>query len=172
MKKRVINFITVCLLVLTMFGGNSLYALQRGPSTPEERKKMVELITFLENEPLAKESKERRKEVLFWLTQVPDITVSVCADVLGGLKKIKGDYSSELLAQQAFSEAKFVIENPDKAKDDYSVYLAGVEGILRAYKSIKKEKPKVKIEAFEELEQKQEKGTLGEYVRVSMASCK
>ena len=151
MTNRIYKFIAISLLVVTGFGCMPIYAMQRGPSTPEERKKMVELITFLENEPLAKEAKERRKEVLIWLAQVPDITVKLCADVLGGMNKINGDYSSELITQQAFSEAKFVIENPDKSKDEYSVYLAGVEGILRTYKAIKKEKPKVKIEAFEEL---------------------
>src|SRR2546421_7818087 len=91
---------------------------------------------------------------------------------LGDIKKIKGDYSSELVSQLAFSEAKFVMENLDKARDDYAVYLAGVEGVLRTYKNIKKLKPKVKIDVFEELLQKQEKGQLGDFVKANMVNCK
>ena len=74
--------------------------------------------------------------------------------------------------QLTFSEAKFIIEHPDQANDDYQVYLAGVEGVLRTYQNIKKAKPKVKMEPLEELLVKQQAGQLGEFVRNAMAGCK
>lgn len=93
-------------------------------------------------------------------------------NVLGESKRLKGDYEAELVGQLAYSQAKFVIENPDKAQDDAAVYLAGVEGVLRTWQAIKAAKPKAKFELMEELLQKQQSGTLAEYVRAGMKGCK
>jgi hypothetical protein len=144
----------------------------RGPSTPEERKRAVEMATFLEKNPLAKEAKDFRAALLVFLTQAPDITIKLCTDALGPIKRLKGDYEAELVGQLAYSQAKFAIENPDKAKDDAAVYLAGVEGVLRTWQAIKAAKPKAKFELMEELLQKQQAGTLAEYVRDTTKSCK
>lgn len=115
---------------------------QRGPSTPDERKRAVEIATFLETTPLAKEAKDHRAKLLFFLAEVPDITIKLCTNVLGETKRMKGDYDSELVGQLAFSQAKFVIEHPDKAQDDAAVYLAGVEGVLRTWQAIKTQSQK------------------------------
>jgi hypothetical protein len=74
---------------------------QRGPSTPEERTRAVEMATFLETNPLAKEAKDYRAKLLFFLAEVPDITVKLCTSVLGESKRVKGDYDSELVGQLA-----------------------------------------------------------------------
>src|SRR5262249_30406576 len=102
---------------------------KRGPSTPEERKRAVEMATILEKNPLAKEAKDLRAALLFFLSEAPDIKIKLCTNVLGVSKRIKGDYEGELVGQLAYSQAKFVIENPDRAQDDAAVYLAGVEGV-------------------------------------------
>ncbi|HKY45514.1 MAG TPA: hypothetical protein VJM50_20650 [Pyrinomonadaceae bacterium] len=152
---------------------SSAYAQnQRGPSTPEERKQAVEIATFLETNPLAKEAKKYREALLFFLIQVPDITVTLCSNVLGEAKRQKGDYESELFTQMTFSQAKFMIENPDKAKDEAAVQLAGVEGVLRMWQAIKTAKPKAKYPLMDELLEKQQAGTLAEHVKIGMAGCK
>lgn len=130
------------------------------------------MATFLEKNPLAKEAKDHRAALLYFLVEVPDIKISLCTNVLGESKRIKGDYEAELVGQLAYSQAKFVIENPDKAQDDASVYLAGVEGVLRTWQAIKAAKPKSKFALMEELLQKQQAGTLAEYVRDGMKGCK
>jgi hypothetical protein len=145
---------------------------KRGPSTPDERKRAVEMATFLEKNPLAKEAKDLRAALLVFLTEVPDIKIKLCTNVLGPSKRFKGDYESELFGQLAYSQAKFVIENPDKAQDDAAVYLAGVEGVLRTWQAIKEEKPKAKFELMEELLQKRQAGTLADYVKDAMKGCK
>jgi len=145
---------------------------KRGPSTLEERNRAVEMATFLEKNPLAKEAKKYRETLLYFLIEVPDIEITICANVLGDLKNIKGDYQSELVAQLTFSQAKFIIENPDKAQDHASVYLAGVEGVLRTWQAIKVTKPNAKFALMDELLQKQQAGTLEEHVRDAMKGCK
>jgi hypothetical protein len=145
---------------------------KRGASTPEERKRAVETATFLEKNPVAKEAKDLRASLLRYLIEAPDITIKLCMNAFGPSKRFKGDYEAELMAQLTFSQAKFIIENPDKAPDDAAVYLAGVEGVLRTWQAIKAVKPKAKFEVMEELLQKQQAGTLAEYVKESAKSCK
>jgi hypothetical protein len=144
---------------------------QRGPSTPEERTRAVEMVIFLETTPLAKDAKDFRAKLLFFLAAVPDITVKLCSNVLGESKRVKGDYDAELVGQMAFSQAKFVIEHPDKAQDDAALYLAGVEGALRTWQAIKAAKPKAKFPLMDELLQKQQDGTLAESVKSGMSGC-
>ena len=155
-----------------LFGASSAYAQKRGPSTPEERKRAVEMATFLETNPLGKEAKNYRAALLFFLAEVPDITIKLCTNVLGESKLIKGDYEAELVGQLAFSQSKFIIENPDKAQEDAAVFLGGVDGVLRTWKAIKAAKPKAKFPLMDELLQKQESGTLAEYVKTRSTGCK
>jgi hypothetical protein len=161
--------IVVCALI---FGAASDSGQQRGPSTPEERARAVEMTNYLETTPLAKDAKDYRAKLLLFLTEVPDITVSLCTNVLGETKRVKGDYDSELVGQLAFSQAKFIIEHPDKAQDKAAVYLATVGGVLRTWQAIKTAKPKAKFPLMDELLQKQQAGTLAEYVNSAMTGCK
>ena len=147
-------------------------AQNRGPSTPAERKRAVEIATLLENDPFNQDAKALSQELLVFLIQVPDISVHLCSSVLGDYKKIKGDYAPIITAQLSFSQARFIIEHPDQANDEYQEYLAGVEGVLRTYQNIKRAKPKVKIDPLEDLLIKQQAGQLGEFVKTAMAGCK
>jgi hypothetical protein len=164
------TLLTVVLALLCSV--SSVYAQKRGPSTPEERKKAVEMATFLETKPLAKEAKEVRGALLHFLTEVPDITVSLCINVFGESKKFKGDYEAELMGQTAFSQAKFIIEHPDQAQDEAAVQLAGVEGVLRTWQAIKTAKPKAKFPLLDELLAKQQSLTLAEHVKENLQGCK
>lgn len=163
---------TLLLVTIALCFVSSVYAQKRGPSTPDERKRAVEMATFLEKNPLAKEAKDYRAALLYFLAEVPDISVKLCSNVLGESKRLKGDYESELIGQLAFSQAKFMIENPDKAKVDHAVYLAGVEGVLRTWEAIKTSKPKAKFLLMDELLQKRQDGGLAEYVKANMTGCK
>ena|SRR2546428_487863 len=170
MKSR--TSLQAAVLAVICFSATQGFPQKRGPSTPEERKRAVEITTLLENDPFNKDEKALSRELLLFLIEVPDISVKICADVLGDYKKIKGEYAPTITAQLTFAEAKFVIEHSDQANDDYQVYLAGVEGVLRTYQNMKKAKPKVKMEPLEDLLMKQQAGQLGDFVKKSMAGCK
>ena len=163
----------ILLIVLALTLGFAAKAtVAQEPSTPEERKRAVEIATLLENDPLNKNAKDLSRELLLWLIQVPDVNVKLCSNVLGDYSKIKGDYSPTIITQMGFSQAKFVIEHPEQANDDFQLYLAGVEGALKTYESIKKAKPKVKIEPLEQLLVKQQAGQLRDFVKDAMSGCK
>ena len=50
---------------------------KRGPSTPEERAKAVQIARALEGDPLQPGNKDMRTWFTLWLIEVPDITVQV-----------------------------------------------------------------------------------------------
>lgn len=141
-------------------------------STPEDRAKVVHIARLLESDPLGKQAKDQRAWVILWLTSVPDITVKACSSLLGPVVGSKKNYDAELFTQTLASAAAFVIANPDKARDDVAVYIAGLEGSLRTYESILKVKPKAKWPFLDDLITKRNRGELAEYVRQAATRCK
>lgn len=169
MSPRLLIF---ALVIACGLGAGSAFAQKRGPSTPEERRRAVEITTLLENDPLNKNAKALSRELLIWLIEIPDITVTICTGMLGDYAQIKGEYKGTITTQLSFAETKFVIEHPEQANDEYQVYLAGVEGVLRTYQNIKKAKPKVRLEPLEQLLMKQQAGELPEFIKNAMVECK
>ena len=169
MTKRLMT-LTAAALLLALCASAAAARQDPKPSTPEQRRQAVEIATLLENDPFHKDAKKLSEALLFFLIQAPDIHVHVCTGVLGDFKKIKGDYAPTITAQLTFSSAKFVIEHPEEAGDVNKEYLAGVEGVLRAYQNIKKAKPKVEMKPLEELLAKQQAGGLADFVKAAAAA--
>jgi hypothetical protein len=166
------SLLLIALIIACALTASSSFAQRRGPSTAAERARAVEIATLLENDPLNKNAKALSKELLVWLIEIPDITVTICTGMLGDYSKIKGEYAGTITTQLSFAETRFVIEHPEEAKDEYRVYLAGVESALRTYQNIKKAKPRVRLEPMEELLVKQQAGQLPEFIRNAMPGCK
>jgi hypothetical protein len=155
----------------------TLFAAQGQPqagkaSTREDRAKAVEIARSLEADPLGKQAKDQRKWLVLWLTDVPDINVKACSNLLGPVVGSKKNYEAELFTQTIASATAFIIANPDKAKDDVAVYTAGLEGALRSYESILRVQPKAKWPFLDDLIEKRSKGGLPEYVRQTATHCK
>jgi carboxypeptidase Q len=145
----------------------------RASSTAEERATAVKIARLLEAEPFHKEAKKAREWFTFCLIKVPDISIEVCIGYMEPIVKEKKNYSSEIFTQMMFSSAAFIIEHPDQSKDPVAVNLAGLEGALKTYESILKEKPKAKWEHLDGLISKREKGELRAFVEeVLQTKCK
>jgi hypothetical protein len=145
---------------------------QRGPSTPEERKRALNVIEQLEQRPLDPSLKQDREWVFQWLKEVPDVNASVCTGILGPLLEEKPtDVRGILTYQNVLASAAFKMEHPEKARDHVSVFMAGAEGMLRTYDNILKKDPALKSPFMEELKQKQASGTLLAYVKQGAETC-
>jgi hypothetical protein len=144
----------------------------RGPSTPEERQKALAVVRHLESDPLAKSAKDERGWLTVWLTEVPDITVTLCTAFYPPLLDSKKNHASELAVQSAYSMAGFLIEHPEKAQDENARYLAGVEGTLRTYESILQKDPKAHWPVLDELLAKRERGELAAFVEATVPKCR
>ena len=158
-----------CLLLAV---ATQLLAEGRGPSTPQERADAIKLVRLLESDPLNKAAKDARSNLTMWLIAVPDIEVPMCPNIAGPILDESKNYANEIAMQQSYSSAAFIIENPDKAKDRVQVILAGVEGMLKTYEAILKDKPKAKRPYLDELVIKRNKGELAAYVAANIDKCK
>ncbi|HEX2330464.1 MAG TPA: hypothetical protein VHN74_17200 [Candidatus Angelobacter sp.] len=142
----------------------------RGPSTPDERKRFLAITHKMEEAPLDDNLRDDRDWALQWLIDIPDIQVTPCPDVLSGLRPTYR-YFPHLNGQYSFSMAAFMIEHPEKAKDRVAVNVAGVEGALRAYQAILKAQPRATSSGMEELARKQKAGTLVKFVTDASKDC-
>jgi hypothetical protein len=145
----VLRSLAAALLVLAALPSR---AAERGPSTPEERKRAVEATRRLEREPLARSSMQARKWLFQWIVDIPDIDVTSCNGPLDVLAKDDEDlYAQILYAQSVFGMAAFLIENPKKKADWVSVQTAGIESTLRAYESLRKSDSEVRWKELDRL---------------------
>ncbi len=158
--------VSVLLLVSVAFAQQG-----RGPSTPEERKRVVDLVNKLERDPLNPDLVKEREWAIQWLIDVPDVTVSVCTEVLGPVMKTRYRYKSDLFGLHTLAAASFIIQHPDKANDDVAVNLAATKSVLAAYQAIVTKDPKSRLKELDELKSTRDSGGLEGYVAVAIARC-
>lgn len=144
---------------------------QKRTSTAEERTRAVELTKKLEQDPFYKEARQDHAWLAVLFDEITDVNVKVCPSFLGPLLGKDKNHGNEIFFHALFAQGSFMIENPDQAKDDYVIYLKGVEGALRYYEAIRKEKPKVRWALLDTLIVKRDAGQLGDYIREKMAAC-
>jgi len=145
---------------------------KRGPSTPEERAKALAIVRDNETNPFGPNAPENRRWFVLWLVQVPDISVHACT-IFDKLAKSGKKDSDLIFGQMVFSQAAFIIQNPEKKDDRLPEYQAGVEGALRIYEALVKANPKDRQPYLDDLIQRREAGTLAQFVAARAAtSCK
>jgi hypothetical protein len=159
--------------ILTLFAALLCAAtpVSEAASSPEDRRRFVAIAGKLEQAPLELGLAADREWALEWLTGVPDVTVTICPDALGGLVGSNYLYVREIVLQNSFSMAAFLIEHPEAADNQAALQLAGVEGALKAYLSILRDMPEAKSPALERLAQTRSRGQLSEFVRKAWRRC-
>jgi hypothetical protein len=167
------RYIAIVLLTLGLFAVRPGLAqqAQRGPSTAEERTRAVKIAHDLEDDPLAKDAKDNRQWVIQWIIDIPDITVTVCDDYFGAIPKTPRAHMREIVSQMAISSAAFMIEHPDKAKDEQAIAMAGLLGSLKAYQSILKGDPNSRWPFVDKIVLMRDQGKLDDYVSDTRRKC-
>jgi hypothetical protein len=151
----------------------SLYAEERGPSTPDERKQALTIIEKLEADPISPDLKSDREWISKWIFEVPDVQVPICTAIIKPLlDERNSDPRKALQLQQLLAMAAFQMKKPDDAKDPIKLQLAGTEGMIRAYANITRRMPMYKSQFMEELRVKEQSGTLESFVRQGTAECR
>ncbi len=174
MKSQVIRRVTIALLtglVFVVAARAQQPPAKRGPSTAEERVRAVKVAHELEDDPLSKDAKDNRDWVIQWIVDIPDITVNVCFDYFGKMPDPPRGHSKEIVRQMIISSAAFMIEHPDKAKDEQAVATAGLLGSLKAYQSILKEDPDSRWPYMDKIVQMRDQGKLDDFVADTRRKC-
>ena len=150
--------ITGCLILSLLLATAGFSASQaNGPET------FIKATSFTEKKPLDKDAKKLRSAGMKWLIVTDKVSVKVCSLLLSVDKKYK--YSSELFAQYTLGMAAYKLANPDKAQDEDTAQLAGVESALTSYEAIIVEQPKAKNAFMDDLLAKRGQGSLAAYVK-------
>ena len=170
MKAHSIRAIAATILLLGIVVWTAR-AQERGPSTPEERARAVKIAHDLEEDPLAKDAKDQRAWVIQWIIEIPDITVNVCFDYFGKLPDPPRGHSTEITRQMVISSAAFMIEHPDKVKDEQAVTLSGLLGALKAYQAILKQDSAARWPYVDKLVLMRDQGKLDDYVTETRRKC-
>jgi hypothetical protein len=135
----------------------------RGPSTPQERAQALDYIQSLEQNPLSKDSLDKRMWLTEWIVRVPDFTVASCCKDLDSLDKVNDTYSNQLRMQALYSQAAYILRHPN-VKSDAEKQAAGLAGALRAYRSIQKFDPSAQYPVLDNLSSLEKRGKLLQYV--------
>jgi hypothetical protein len=159
-----VHKILAVLIVLSTAGSIPSGAKMRGPSTAEERARAVEYVRSLEENPLAKDSLEKRMWLTEWIVEVPDFTVNACCKELNSLDKVNNTYSNQLRMQVIYSQAAFLLQHPEE-KNTATIQAAGLAGTLRAYRAIQRFDPAVKYPVLDNLIALEQRGKLQQYVQ-------
>jgi hypothetical protein len=141
----------------------------RGPSTPEERVKVVELTRMLERDPLNANANAAREWLREWIAEVPETKFYVCNQLLSDGLDANYPYAGEINLQTIFSGAVFTLENQDKRKDDVGAYIAGVEGSLRMYEVLARSRPEAGSGFLDGLIAMRDRGELGAHIAARAA---
>jgi hypothetical protein len=165
-ESNMVRKLFVVIVALVVIASLPCAANTRGPSTPEERAKVLEYARSLEEHPLAKDSLQKRMWLSEWIVQVPDVEVSVCCKQLKQLEsldKVNDTYSNQLRMQMVYSQAAFLVEHPEE-KNTAAIEAAGLAGTLRAYRAIQQFDPTVKYPLLDNLMTLEKHGKLQKYV--------
>jgi hypothetical protein len=144
----------------------------RGPSTPAERKRAIDVTRKLEQQPLGKDANAERRWLLQWIVEIPDIHVNGCSGPLDALAQDQeGERHGRLLwVQSMFGMAAFQVQHP-KEKDWVAIQTAGIESALRAYRSLLRAEPNARWEELDALLAAAKAGQLEAVVEKTMEGC-
>lgn len=152
-------------LALVLVPALALAAPKRGPSTPAERRRAVEITRKLERDPLYPGADRDRKWLFEWIVAIPDVDVQSCSGPLNVLVEEPRKHGRALYAQSVFGMAAFVIENPKQKADWVAVQQAGLESTLKAYEALVARDPAARRPELDELAREWKQGKLGDVVR-------
>ena len=163
--RRIPFALCAVILFCPLFVPSRMRAEERGPSTAEERAKVIDLTHKLETDPLNPQAEEWRVWLAKWIDEVPDVVVPVCPPLLPQLLRSNRNYAHELAMQVVYSSTAFIVEHPREQVDQQAVFQAGVDGMLKAYQSLLKAKPRARWYFLDSLIEMRDKGELKEYLR-------
>ena len=97
--------------------------------------------------------------------------MSACLDFFGKLPDPPRGHSKEIIMQMIISSAAYMVEHPDKVKDEQSVATAGMLGSLRAYEAILKQDSSARWPYLDQIIQKRNQGQLDDYIGETRRKC-
>lgn len=139
-------------------------------SSHEDRARFVSITRKLEEAPLHADGRADRAWALSWLTDAPDVSVTVCTGPLSDIED-GYPYAGEVVVQYIFAMAALVIEHPETTSDRGAQQAAGVASAVEAYRAIVSSRPDTRSASLDALLAIEARGELPDFVRTRTADC-
>lgn len=157
--------------LLLLFSLLAAVAQSRNPATAEQRQRVVAIAHKLETTPLDQTLFPEREWAKQWVIENPDVRIRMCLQLLPDLRRPRYKFRPEILDQMMLSSAAFLIEHPDKTGDHLAENVGGLQGVLKAYSAIVKANPDARVQALDDMLEKEGRGKLVEYARETIQAC-
>ncbi len=148
-------------------------ARDRGPSTPEERERVVKLAAESEKDPLAAMARDGRWFEK-WIDEIPDIMFGPEAPARWGETNAKGDLRRVFVFQYQLGGVVYQIQHqikePKTLEEKVAVHQAALESVLRAYESLRAKRPENRSEKMDEAIALRDKGEFPAFVKSLFAA--
>lgn len=159
-----------CLLPAALVATASLpLQAERGPATPEERARVVRLVTELAKDPLKTHASEGRWFAK-WIEEVPDISFGPEQPARWMEGAVKGDLRRIAIFAYEVGGVAFMIQHgildPRKAPEQQvAIHTAALESVVRAYAVLRDLKPENRSPKLDEAFARLEAGTFPAFVQ-------
>lgn len=141
------------------------------PASAEQRQRVVTIAHKLESSPLDQALFPEKEWAKQWVRENPEVRIRMCMQLLPDLRRPRYKFRAEIVDQMMLSSAAFLIEHPDKAGDHLAENVGGLQGVLKAYAAIVKSNPDARVQALDEILEKQNRGKLVEFARETIQVC-
>jgi hypothetical protein len=145
----------------------------RGPSTPEERDRVVKLAVEAGKDPLGALAQDGRWFDK-WLDEIPNITFGPEPPARWCESNAKGDLRRIIPFEYALGGVAYQIQHqiaePKTLDEKMAVHQAALEQVLRAYESLRDAKPENRSSKMDEALALRDKGGLADFVKSLFAA--
>lgn len=146
-------------------GGQSL------PASEKTRKEVVKLADAIETNPLAKSSRKQRTKALQLIDGAQDLKLVACRALLGELMLSKKLGAIELRAHLQIAAARYLSDHEGASGSDVETAVAGLEGVVRAYESMRRNDLRVSIPEADAIVELYNAGNLTAYAADALSNC-
>ena len=161
-------FRTTLMALVALFLIQGVVAAQgRGPSTKEERERVLQITKVNELDLLNGSSDLDRIWFIQFISSVPDISIQIGSVAIWCARSFLKTEREQafILYHFMLSAVSAIINNPEISNDPEAVDTAGVEGVIRAYKNLLQSDPGHRTAIFDEAVTSQAKGNLRNFVK-------
>lgn len=160
-----------CALIALAFGLSAPAWAERGPSTPDERNRVVALAEAANRDPIGVMTSPDGRWFMKWSDEIPDYMFGPDKGAFWmDSGAAKGDLRRVVRFHHMLSTAAYQIQhqitNPDKdAATLEAKTIAGIEGLLHAYESLKDKRPENRSEELDKAIAMRDQGKLATFVQ-------
>jgi len=159
------SLLSLLLVPVLVSLGPAASAKGRGPSTPEERARVLHLTKASEANLMGGLSDQDRTWFFTFLQEVPDLTFAAGPVGAWCVKSAKMSQAPAVVFHFMLAAVAFQIEHPDRAQDAEATDQAALESLLRAYQNLVKAWPDAHAAELDRAVALRDQGALTTFVR-------